>query len=234
VVTAIARKKGYQEIAEFEDDYYYDWQHLLPPVKDMRDYDGSYLFAAVAEMEFEVNKRQALYLRERGETLPLQQNWIVLSEQEVIDCCPSCREKKRPQYVYKHMLDYGISPSARYPYTTSVYNSEPGSCKTQGDLKEFKLKGWYRKTGCSALRDRLREGPAVVWVDAREWRNYQGGILETCGSVRSHYALLVGRGIGYWKVRNSWGPLWGEHGHIRLKYGNTCGICGHSSYIEYD
>lgn len=39
--------------------------------------------------------------------------------------------------------------------------------------------------------------------------------------------LLVGKGIGYWKLKNSWGPRWGERGYIRLRFGNTCAICLH-------
>jgi len=73
----------------------------------------------------------------------------------------------------------------------------------------------------------------VVSLDARNWRTYEGGIFSNCGTVRNHYALLVGRGIGFWKVRNSWGRLWGEHGHIRIKSGNTCGICNKASYGEF-
>lgn len=72
----------------------------------------------------------------------------------------------------------------------------------------------------------------VAWVDARKWRTYTGGILKECGNVRNHFALVVGKGIGYWKLRNSWGPRWGERGHIRLKSGNTCGVCGKAVYPE--
>ena len=56
--------------------------------------------------------------------------------------------------------------------------------------------------------------------------------MEACGKIRNHYALVVGKGIGFWKLRNSWGPRWGEQGYIRLKSGNTCGVCGKASYVE--
>lgn len=71
----------------------------------------------------------------------------------------------------------------------------------------------------------------MVAVDSRGWHNYEGGVFECMQTVRrNHYVLLVGRGIGYWKIRNSWGPRWGEHGYMRIKFGNSCGICGRGSY----
>lgn len=59
-------------------------------------------------------------------------NWITLSEQEVIDCCPDCLRKKSPLYVYRHMLEYGISRAEGYPYTSAVYKSEVEDCRTEG------------------------------------------------------------------------------------------------------
>lgn len=70
-------------------------------------------------------------------------------------------------------------------------------------------------------------------MDARTWRNYAGGIHDKCSTVkkRNHYALVVGRGINYWIIRNSWGKRWGERGHIRIKSGDHCGVCTKGSYI---
>ena len=56
-----------------------------------------------------------------------------------------------------------------------------------------------------------------------------GGILSDCKDKLDHEVLLVGYTPDYWIVANSWGTSWGEHGTIRLKMGNTCGVADSAS-----
>jgi C1A family cysteine protease len=71
--------------------------------------------------------------------------------------------------------------------------------------------------------------PISVTVDASAFSSYHTGIFSNCGTTINHAVLLVGvsTSAGYWKLKNSWGTSWGESGYIRLKYGNTCGICNY-------
>ena len=71
-------------------------------------------------------------------------------------------------------------------------------------------------------------GPITVSVAAHDWHLYSKGVFyEPLNSTKStdidHLVVLEGYGTDeetgedYWLVRNSWGPLWGEKGYIRLR-----------------
>jgi len=69
-------------------------------------------------------------------------------------------------------------------------------------------------------------GPVAISVAATGWGMYKGGIYDDSSSEHrdiNHAVVLEGYGTDeetgqdYWLVRNSWGPMWGEDGYIRLK-----------------
>lgn len=64
-------------------------------------------------------------------------------------------------------------------------------------------------------------------VNAKNWQLYSNGVFNNCptSSEVNHEIFLVGFTSSYWRLKNSWGPHWGEYGYIRIKLGNTCGIC---------
>eukprot|EP00906_Rhabdomonas_costata_P030147 RCo042566 len=71
----------------------------------------------------------------------------------------------------------------------------------------------------------LEVGPLAVVVDASTWVPYASGVFDGCNQtnpVLNHVVQLVGYGNDsvygdYWLIRNSWGPLWGEKGYIRIR-----------------
>lgn len=73
--------------------------------------------------------------------------------------------------------------------------------------------------------------PVSIGVAANNyWQMYSGGIvtIQECPDDQlDHGVVVVGynKDKKYWIVRNSWAPIWGEQGYIRLEMGkNTCGI----------
>merc|ERR1712224_685300 len=102
----------------------------------------------------------------------------------------------------------------------------------QGSVKGYKDVGSSEE----ALRSALMKGPVSVAVEADQssFSAYSSGVLTgMCGSNVDHGVLAVGygeeSGKKYWKVKNSWGPSWGENGYVRIERGSPdhegkCGI----------
>ena len=74
----------------------------------------------------------------------------------------------------------------------------------------------------------LQHGPLSISVAAGALGPYKGGIINgsACNNSRvDHAVLVVGAGIDansgmrYWKLKNSWGPTFGEGGYFRLQHG---------------
>merc|ERR1719221_1305503 len=77
--------------------------------------------------------------------------------------------------------------------------------------------------------------PIVVSVDASGWSSYLGGVYADRGTAGkgefevNHAVTLVGYqeeqaesvgqewSMGFWLIKNSWGPSWGEDGFIRVE-----------------
>lgn len=86
-------------------------------------------------------------------------------------------------------------------------------------------------------------GPFTTAINAMFMDDYKKGIMnpspkQCTNSFDSldHQVAIVGygteNGIDYWKVRNSWGPDWGESGYCRIVRGsNRCGIASDASHV---
>jgi len=84
--------------------------------------------------------------------------------------------------------------------------------------------------------------PVAVAVSAgnQYWQGYTSGIMNTCTGSVDHGVSLVGvyqdDTQNYWKIKNSWGPSWGENGFIRLdrsvNSGNICSVCSFGYYPQ--
>jgi hypothetical protein len=88
----------------------------------------------------------------------------------------------------------------------------------------------------NALEAAVAQQPVSVAIEADQavFQHYTGGVLtnDACGSNLDHGVLAVGYGVDkgqkYWKVKNSWGTVFGEDGYIRIEKGDASsgGECG--------
>ena len=70
--------------------------------------------------------------------------------------------------------------------------------------------------------------PVSISILADCLHSYKSGVIDdpTCASPpkHNHAVLTVGYGTEnsteYWKVKNSWGASWGEHGFFRASRGS--------------
>jgi len=132
-----------------------------------------------------------------------------------------------PGPAINHYRDNGICTEASYPY-----KAKNGTCKERSCFKRrFALKGYQRVTAdYRYLKQALARQPVAVLVDARNFKLYRGGVFNNCGTKLDHAVLAYGYSSSYWRIKNSWGPGWGERGMIRLKMGNTCGVLNSAVY----
>jgi len=149
------------------------------------------------------------------------------SEQQLVDCSGSFGNQAcnggLMDNAFKYVKAKGIVHEDQYKYT-----AKKGTCTTNAG--PFKISGFTDVKTCDALATAITGRPVSVAVDANNWSPYKSGVFSNCGKQLDHGVLLVGVVGGAWKVKNSWGPSWGESGFIRLASGNTCGICNMASY----
>lgn len=113
-----------------------------------------------------------------------------------------------------------------------------GSAQKYGPIQSVRLIDPSPKSIMTALTQKY---PVSNTIGANgNFQGYQGGVFNACANVgTNHETLIIGYscetakdasgncqldasgklppGVGYWKVRNSWGTGWGEQGFYRIK-----------------
>mmetsp|Transcript_6710 Transcript_6710/g.5979 ORF Transcript_6710/g.5979 Transcript_6710/m.5979 type:complete len:248 (-) Transcript_6710:43-786(-) len=162
---------------------------------------------------------------------------LVFSEQQLIDCdsgtftnhgCGGGNFVYGFQYAEKNLMNLEDD----YPYE----ERDDRSCRSGSHQGYYSISGYdtVRSGSESALMNSILVGPTSVGIQANQlhFQSYKSGILDSnCGTNLDHAVLAVGYGTSsgqdYYKVKNSWGPGWGENGYIRIgRNGNGDGICG--------
>jgi cathepsin L len=129
------------------------------------------------------------------------------------------------EYAYAY-AEAGLAQEWQVPYT--AYYGNNSACMNVTRPVVF-TEGFVKlpANNQTALMEALAHiGPLAVNVDASQWHFYEAGIFDACtyymNITINHLVQLVGYGhdealqADYWIIRNSWSPIFGEQGFIRI------------------
>jgi C1A family cysteine protease len=177
---------------------------------------------------------------------------VSLSEQQLVDCSHNGVNQgchgglMNAGFVY--VEQNGLCTEDSYPYVAKDQKCKAArhtaSCTVgmpKGSVKGFKD---VKKDDEEALMEAVSKGPVSIAIEAdhQAFQFYSGGVLKkACGTQLDHGVLLVGygekEGAKFWKVKNSWGGSWGDHGYIELERGKSpdgkdgeCGLLRQPSF----
>jgi KDEL-tailed cysteine endopeptidase len=202
-----------------------DWvaQGKVHPVKDQGSCGSCYAFSAVGAVESAVSIKYG--------TAP-----VSLSEQQVVDCDKGnygCQGGWMDAVFSWIMNNEGITTTEQYPYVSGG-DGKTRTCPV-GMTPAAQVSGWYTlPAGTASQRENamgefVKQQPLSVAVAANNgFQFYKGGVLTSgCGRSINHAVLLTGyftqSDSAYWRIKNSWGPLWGDQGFMNIKKGlNLC------------
>jgi len=203
-----------------------DWsqQGYVTPIKNQGQCGSCWAFSTTGGIE--------------GQNFKKTNKLSSFSEQQLVDCSTAegnqgCNGGLMDD-GFQYVEDHGLCFESAYPYT----GTDGGSCKASECTSQVTVSSFtdIPEGDTNALKVACgTQGPISIAVDATflGWQLYNGGILKNCAKKLDHGVLLVGYNTdqAYWKVKNSWGPSWGEEGYIRLAaFDDTCGLADSASY----
>jgi len=200
----------------------FDWREkgAVTPVKNQGGCGSCWAFASAETLE-------SFYAIASGKLVELAPQAFVNCVQNPDSCggTGGC-SGAIPELAYNLTRDKGVPLESALPYT-----GRDGKCAPY--TAAVKVSGYVNVPSNDALAVETAlatQGPVAVAVAASPWMLYGGGVFDGCskqgasGSDLNHAVQLVGYGLegseGYWVIRNSWGPGWGEQGYIRISRTN--------------
>ncbi|EQC30495.1 hypothetical protein SDRG_11811 [Saprolegnia diclina VS20] len=162
-----------------------------------------------------------------------------LAEQQLVSCANDAGYGCNggwPRQALDYIATTGLCDSSDYPYTAS-----DAACNTTCSKIKLQIGATVNIQGERALQAAIDMQPVVVTVEAGNdiWRNYKSDVVTMCpGAASDHAVVAVGygssNGTAHYKLRNSWGEYWGDHGYIYLERGvggkGMCNVADQCSY----
>ena len=202
-----------------------DWREkdVITGVKNQGRCGSCWSFSATGSIE-------AIHAIETGVLLNI-------SEQQLVDCSVDygnhgCQGGSMDN-AFKYVIDNGLCSEENYPY-----QAKQGQCMNCREIINISDYKDVRPNNEEILKRVVHQQPVSVAIQAnlKSFQLYSSGIYSdpSCGTHLDHGVLIVGYGhdfyhnMDYWIVKNSWGPLWGENGYIRIQRNieDNSGLCG--------
>ncbi|CAH8505216.1 unnamed protein product [Schistosoma turkestanicum] len=209
----------------------------VTPVRDQESCGSCYAFASAAALEARI--RLVSNFTEQP----------IISPQAVLDCSPyseGCNGGFPYLIAGKYGEDFGFVSEQCDPYTGDDGNkcTVPKNCTRYYTTDYGYIGGYYGATNEELMKlELVNNGPFPVGFEVYDdFQLYRAGIYHHTNiqndqytfnpfELTNHAVLLVGYGVDkssgelYWKIKNSWGPEWGEQGYFRIRRGtDECGI----------
>lgn len=151
-----------------------------------------------------------------------------LSEAQLFFCYGStdganCAKGYWPAQALPHCVNPGLVDEACFPYT-----DHDQSCSLCADWKNrlTKIRSFQALGSPADMKGWIStKGPIVTAFDVyNDFFAYRSGVYKhVSGPLAGGHCVSI---VGYddaqkcWKCKNSWGPLWGEHGFFQIEYGD--------------
>jgi len=205
----------------------FDWvaKGAVNPIKNQMSCGSCWAFAAVVNLE--------------GAAFLASGKLLALSEQQLVECDTDSGDLGctggLPEYALKHLIKdkAGLETEDDYPYVGGYPYIE--KChKALSKEKVFVGNSTFLSKDEGELAAWLvQHGPIAIGINSIAMATYFSGVANpdptSCKpATLDHGVAIVGFGVDadvkYWKIRNSWGTLWGEKGYYRIVRGT--GACG--------
>jgi C1A family cysteine protease len=206
-----------------------DWTTKWTKLSENQGACGACAFFATA------GTLDALYQIQKGKT-------IDTSEQELYDCVQSAASKQscggqHIAYILDRVVETGAVETKNYYSYTSGQTRRGEACRTsagpRNKISKVLRVEWKNEEAAKVAVSKYGVCLTQVLGDGKGFQYYRSGIYDgaECRGIEINHAIaIVGYGSeggkDYWKIRNSWGPGWGENGNGRIlrNKGNVCGI----------
>jgi C1A family cysteine protease len=201
-----------------------DWstdKSVVNPVKTQGDCGSCWAFSAVGTVE----SNYAIATGILGS----------YAEQQLVDCSKNGGSDGCKGGWNNHGIEYigenGIASESDYKYKGAFSGGECKASKYTMALPAGAITGYKSVTAnTDGLESALNSSPVAVTIHVTDsWKNYKSGVLTddldplTCNP--DHAVIAVGYDSNSFKIRNSFGPSWGEDGYVRISKSASNPIC---------